>query len=177
MVGIPCRTINCRCCSNQKVPELGYTICEKRKGIVPETLRPVLENGRIRKIGTAEEFLASGDRDVREFLDRHVPSAQQAEAEAVVGGWQLARVLRALAAGEPVTITRLADLGVPSYLIDDASGLDPAWVKGARAVGLTAGASARASAWRSSRSARWRFPSTISLATIRSVVRFAGTVS
>lgn len=36
-------TINCRCCDNRKVPELGYTICERRKGIVPETLRPVLE--------------------------------------------------------------------------------------------------------------------------------------
>jgi DNA polymerase-2 len=36
-------TINCRCCANRKVPELGYTICEKRKGIVPATLKPVLE--------------------------------------------------------------------------------------------------------------------------------------
>jgi DNA polymerase elongation subunit (family B) len=35
-------TINCRCCKNSKVPELGYTICEKRKGIVPETLRAVV---------------------------------------------------------------------------------------------------------------------------------------
>jgi DNA polymerase-2 len=36
-------TINCPCCSNHKVPELRYTICEKRKGIVPATLKPVLE--------------------------------------------------------------------------------------------------------------------------------------
>ncbi len=36
-------TINCSCCSNDRVPELGYTICEKRKGIVPVTLGPVLE--------------------------------------------------------------------------------------------------------------------------------------
>jgi DNA polymerase II len=35
-------TINCRCCSNKTVPELGYTICEKRKGVVPETLRAVV---------------------------------------------------------------------------------------------------------------------------------------
>src|SRR5262249_60332162 len=34
------------------------------------------------------------------------------------------------------------DAGVPSYLIADGSELDPAWVKGARTVGLTAGASA-----------------------------------
>ncbi|MBV8970886.1 MAG: 4-hydroxy-3-methylbut-2-enyl diphosphate reductase [Sphingomonadaceae bacterium] len=32
--------------------------------------------------------------------------------------------------------------GVPSYLIADGSALDPAWVKGAATVGLTAGASA-----------------------------------
>jgi DNA polymerase-2 len=42
-------TINCRCCppnggagKNNTVPELGYTICEKRKGVVPETLRAVV---------------------------------------------------------------------------------------------------------------------------------------
>jgi DNA polymerase-2 len=35
-------TINCRCCCNEAVPELGYTICEKRKGVVPETLRAVV---------------------------------------------------------------------------------------------------------------------------------------
>ena len=35
-------TINCRCCHNEAVPELGYTICEKRKGVVPETLRAVV---------------------------------------------------------------------------------------------------------------------------------------
>jgi DNA polymerase-2 len=42
-------TINCRCCSsdgesasNKTVPELGYHICEKRQGVVPETLRAVV---------------------------------------------------------------------------------------------------------------------------------------
>jgi DNA polymerase II len=35
-------TINCRCCKNEAVPELGYTICEKRRGVVPETLRGVV---------------------------------------------------------------------------------------------------------------------------------------
>ena len=32
--------------------------------------------------------------------------------------------------------------GVPSYLIADGSELDPAWVRGKKSVGLTAGASA-----------------------------------
>jgi 4-hydroxy-3-methylbut-2-enyl diphosphate reductase len=34
------------------------------------------------------------------------------------------------------------DCGVPSYLIDDADALDPAWLEGVNTVGVTAGASA-----------------------------------
>lgn len=43
MHNISPETINCTCCHNSKVPELGYTICEKRRGIIPATLKPVLE--------------------------------------------------------------------------------------------------------------------------------------
>lgn len=35
-----------------------------------------------------------------------------------------------------------AQMGIPSYLVDDASGLDPAWLDGVATVGITAGASA-----------------------------------
>lgn len=35
-------TINCRCCHNGKVPEIGYTICENRRGLVPDTLEPII---------------------------------------------------------------------------------------------------------------------------------------
>jgi len=35
-----------------------------------------------------------------------------------------------------------AECGVPAYLIEDASALDPGWLDGAEAVGITAGASA-----------------------------------
>ncbi|MEM2567746.1 MAG: DNA polymerase domain-containing protein [Candidatus Bathyarchaeia archaeon] len=37
---ISAETVLCKCCPNSriKVPELGYNICEKRKGIVPKTL-------------------------------------------------------------------------------------------------------------------------------------------
>jgi 4-hydroxy-3-methylbut-2-enyl diphosphate reductase len=35
-----------------------------------------------------------------------------------------------------------AEFGVPSYLIEDATALDPAWLDGVSAVGITAGASA-----------------------------------
>ncbi|MEX0983705.1 MAG: 4-hydroxy-3-methylbut-2-enyl diphosphate reductase [Actinomycetota bacterium] len=34
------------------------------------------------------------------------------------------------------------DLGTPSYLVDDETEVDPAWLEGARTVGLTSGASA-----------------------------------
>jgi len=34
------------------------------------------------------------------------------------------------------------EMGVPSYLIADGSGVDPAWLEGVSAVGITAGASA-----------------------------------
>jgi len=36
-------TVNCDCCDNDTVPELHYTICERRKGIVAETLGAVLK--------------------------------------------------------------------------------------------------------------------------------------
>ena len=35
-------TVNCRCCHNTKVPELGYSLCEKREGIIPATLRSIV---------------------------------------------------------------------------------------------------------------------------------------
>lgn len=52
-------TVNCQCCSNEAVPELKYTICEKRIGIVPSTLKPIVERRswykkekkRLRKLG------------------------------------------------------------------------------------------------------------------------------
>ncbi|HWP83356.1 MAG TPA: DNA polymerase domain-containing protein [Bacteroidota bacterium] len=36
-------TVNCTCCKNEQVPELNYTICEKREGIIPATLRSVVK--------------------------------------------------------------------------------------------------------------------------------------
>ncbi len=59
-------TVNCRCCpptgepgANETVPELGYTVCTKRKGIVPSTLETVVkkrswykrEKKRLKKLG------------------------------------------------------------------------------------------------------------------------------
>ncbi len=40
---ISAETILCTCCPQPKVPEAGYNICEKREGLIPRTLRPILE--------------------------------------------------------------------------------------------------------------------------------------
>ncbi len=42
---ISAETVLCKCCPDSKlrVPELGYNICEKRKGIVPRTLKMILK--------------------------------------------------------------------------------------------------------------------------------------
>jgi DNA polymerase-2 len=58
-------TVNCRCCRNSAVPELGYTICEKRIGIVPSTLKTVVrkrsfykkEKKRLKKLGDPQWVL------------------------------------------------------------------------------------------------------------------------
>jgi DNA polymerase II len=39
-------TVLCPCCDNQVVPEAGYNICVKRRGLVPLTLAPLVERRR-----------------------------------------------------------------------------------------------------------------------------------
>jgi DNA polymerase-2 len=53
-------TVNCRCCHNTRVPEIGYTICERREGIVPSTLRAVVQKRGIYK-KRKKELKAAGD--------------------------------------------------------------------------------------------------------------------
>ena len=49
---ISAETVRCECCPNskQRVPELGYNICEKRRGIVPEAIKIVLTKRAAYKI-------------------------------------------------------------------------------------------------------------------------------
>ena len=35
-------TVNCPCCPENKVPEIGHHLCKKRRGIVPNVLTPIL---------------------------------------------------------------------------------------------------------------------------------------
>ncbi|MDK2972625.1 MAG: polymerase [Candidatus Sumerlaeota bacterium] len=47
-------TVNCACCDNGKVPQVDYTICEKRDGLVSRALAPIIakrvEYKRLRKL-------------------------------------------------------------------------------------------------------------------------------
>ncbi|MGI0036828.1 MAG: DNA polymerase domain-containing protein, partial [Nitrososphaera sp.] len=36
-------TVNCACCPAGAVPEAGYSLCERREGLVPRVLRPLLD--------------------------------------------------------------------------------------------------------------------------------------
>ncbi len=36
-------TVLCACCQNASVPEAGYNVCEKRRGLIPLTLEPLIE--------------------------------------------------------------------------------------------------------------------------------------
>jgi len=47
---ISAETVLCSCCPQPKVPEAGYNICEKREGLIPRTLRPILERRKKLKV-------------------------------------------------------------------------------------------------------------------------------
>jgi len=40
---ISAETVLCPCCPQPKVPESGYNLCQRREGLVPKVLRPILE--------------------------------------------------------------------------------------------------------------------------------------
>jgi DNA polymerase II len=55
-------TVLCSCCRNNAVPEAGYNICEKRRGLIPLTLEPLVERRRIYK-----QLMKSADERTREI--------------------------------------------------------------------------------------------------------------
>jgi DNA polymerase-2 len=57
-------TVLCRCCDNRAVPEVGYAICEKREGLVPKTLRPVLAKRKAYK-----QLMKAAEGQERELFD------------------------------------------------------------------------------------------------------------
>ncbi len=53
-------TVGCRCCPDHRVPETGYSVCRRRRGLVPETLAPLLSKraaykARLRRAAGREE--------------------------------------------------------------------------------------------------------------------------
>ncbi len=64
-------TVLCRCCQNQRVPEAGYTICERREGIVPKVLKPILERRawlkkRIKQFGVWSSEFGGEDENAKD---------------------------------------------------------------------------------------------------------------
>ncbi len=72
--------------------------------------------------------------------------ATQHRQTAVRDMCRMAEVILVVGAKNSSNSNRLCEIGIeegiPSYLIADASALDPAWIAGKEAIGLTAGASA-----------------------------------
>jgi DNA polymerase-2 len=57
-------TVLCSCCENVAVPEAGYNICEKRRGLIPLTLEPLIERRRLLK-----QLMKSADERTRATYD------------------------------------------------------------------------------------------------------------
>jgi len=53
-------TVNCPCCSNERVPEIGYTVCERRSGLVSRALAPIIEK-RVRYKALRQQAKQAGD--------------------------------------------------------------------------------------------------------------------
>ena len=66
-------TVNCSCCSNNKVPELDYTICENQKGFISEVLKPLVEDRQkmkqeVEELGGEEKENIQGSIDAIKWL-------------------------------------------------------------------------------------------------------------
>jgi DNA polymerase-2 len=74
-------TVLCGCCENHRVPEVGYTICERREGIVPKTLKPILKRrawlkSRMKEVEGGEEK-TEGRKQAAESRKREVYNRKQ----------------------------------------------------------------------------------------------------
>ncbi|HKQ72338.1 MAG TPA: DNA polymerase domain-containing protein [Blastocatellia bacterium] len=57
-------TVLCSCCENFDVPETGYNVCEKRRGLIPRTLEPLIE-----RRGFHKELMKTTDERTRAIYD------------------------------------------------------------------------------------------------------------
>ena len=58
-------TVRCSCCLSARVPEIGYTVCQRREGLLPRALRPLLELRRAYK-----QLKQAHQGDARALYDR-----------------------------------------------------------------------------------------------------------
>lgn len=59
-------TVGCRCCTGNRAPETGYSICTKRRGLVPKTLEPLLT----KRARYKERLKSATDPKLRERYDQ-----------------------------------------------------------------------------------------------------------
>jgi DNA polymerase elongation subunit (family B) len=63
-------TVGCACCRNARVPEIGYSLCERRQGLVSRALAPIIEK-RARYKALRRAAAEAGDEAAhRRFDDR-----------------------------------------------------------------------------------------------------------
>ncbi len=63
-------TLDCACCPPRPaVPELGYSICRRRRGLIPRAIKPVIDRRALTKRLMKKAALA-GDQERREQLSR-----------------------------------------------------------------------------------------------------------
>ncbi|MBI4671788.1 MAG: hypothetical protein HY741_08995 [Chloroflexi bacterium] len=59
-------TVHCACCPAHRVPQIGYALCQKQRGLIPETLEPLLQ----KRIALKKAMCAALDETTREFYRR-----------------------------------------------------------------------------------------------------------
>jgi 4-hydroxy-3-methylbut-2-enyl diphosphate reductase len=126
-------------------------------GTVDEAMKLDVAEGTKLAYVTQTTLSVDDTRDIITVLKTRFPTIEGPDVKDICYATQnrqqavreLARrsdVILVLGAKNSSNSNRLRDLGedmdVPSYLIDDASGLDPKWLQGKNVVGVTAGASA-----------------------------------
>ncbi len=65
-------TVNCRCCSGEPpaVPEINYRLCRRRRGLVPQTVAPLIEKRRRYKLLKRQAAAAGNAADYRRYDQR-----------------------------------------------------------------------------------------------------------
>lgn len=59
-------TVHCACCPEQRVPQIGYAVCRKQRGLIPETLAPLVQ----KRIALKHALRAERDETTRVFYRR-----------------------------------------------------------------------------------------------------------